>query len=115
MGGKRWGQGRFLMEFLVHIEFVGEERIPEEAVEDMVRRERARAAELAGKGHLIRMWRIPGRRANWGLWAASDATELHAILESLPYWPYMEIDVHTLALHPVDPAPPIGIGDLPET
>lgn len=90
-------------EFLVNIEFVGEERIPAETLEDLLRRERERAAELASEGHLVRMWRVPGRRANWGLWRAADATELHVFLESLPYWPYMDIAVHPLARHPVDP------------
>ncbi|MGH7069480.1 MAG: muconolactone Delta-isomerase [Acetobacteraceae bacterium] len=92
-----------LEEFLVNIQFVGVDRIPADAVEDLRRRERARARELADQGHLLRMWRTPGRRANWGLWAAENATQLHAILESLPYWPYMEIAVHPLARHVVDP------------
>lgn len=91
-----------LSEFLVHIEFVGEERIPVDEIDPLIMRERARAAELAREGHLKRMWRVPGRRANWGLWAAEDASQLHEILESLPYWPYMEIEVHPLAKHPVD-------------
>jgi muconolactone D-isomerase len=84
-------------EFLVNIEFVGEERILPDEVEELLRRERERASELALQGHLVRMWRVPGRRANWGLWRASDPTELHKILESLPYWPYMNIVVHPLA------------------
>lgn len=90
-------------EFLVNIQFVGVERIPPDARDDLLRRERARARELAEQGHLVRMWRVPGRRANWGLWAAENATQLHAILESLPYWPYMQITVHPLARHVVDP------------
>ena len=92
-----------LEEFLVNSQFVGVENIPTEERADLLLRERARARELTEQGHLLRMWRIPGRRANWGLWAAQNATELHAILESLPYWPYMQIDVHPMARHPVDP------------
>lgn len=92
-----------LQEFLVHITFVGEHRIPAKSVDDLMNRERARAAELAAQGHLVRMWRVPGRRANWGLWRAKDPSELHQMLESLPYWRYMRINVHSLAEHPVDP------------
>ena len=65
--------------------------------------ERARASELAGEGRIRRMWRIPGRRANWGLWEAPDATALHEALGSLPLFPWLSIDVHPLAAHPSDP------------
>jgi muconolactone D-isomerase len=53
---------------------------------------------------LVRLWRIPGRTANWGLWRAADATELHDALTSLPLWPHMHIEVVPLAKHPNDPA-----------
>lgn len=65
--------------------------------------EARRAAELAEAGTLVRLWRIPGRTANWGLWRAADATELHAALMSLPFAPYSTFDVRTLARHPNDP------------
>ena len=41
-----------------------------------------------------------------GLWRAKDATEMHAILSSLPIWPYMDVTVQAMAVHPVDPSPP---------
>jgi muconolactone D-isomerase len=50
----------------------------------------------------VRLWRIPGRTANWGLWRANDATELHDALISLPCGP-MDIEVMPLARHPNDP------------
>ena len=50
-----------------------------------------------------RLWRVPGRWANWGLWEAPDATALHEALNSLPLWPWMSIRVHPLARHPNDP------------
>jgi muconolactone D-isomerase len=46
--------------------------------------EHDRAVALAGEGRLRRLWRIPGQRANWGLWEASDATALHTAISSLP-------------------------------
>jgi muconolactone D-isomerase len=42
----------------------------------------------------------------WTLWQARDGNELHAIVSALPLWPYMELTVHPLAAHPIDPAPP---------
>jgi muconolactone D-isomerase len=45
------------------------------------------------------MWRVPGRRANVGLWEAADASELHELLSSLPVFPWMNIQVRPLAEH----------------
>jgi len=96
------------MEFLVRIEV----RYPVDGDRDELARlaaaERMRAAELAGEGHLRRLWRVPGERANWGIWEAADATELHAALSSLPFFPYMAIRVRPLAQHPNDPERPGG-------
>jgi muconolactone D-isomerase len=91
------------MEFLVHME-VGQ--IAGNAAEQMalLDREAQRARELAAAGILHRLWRVPGRRANWGVWVAKDADELHAALSSLPLYPYLTISVHPLARHPNAPA-----------
>jgi muconolactone D-isomerase len=94
------------MEFLVNIKFVWPDSIGEEKRKELREREVKMAGELAKKGHLVRMWRVVGRRENWGLWRAKDATEMHAILSSLPIWPYMDVSVHAMAVHPVDPSPP---------
>ena len=96
------------MEFLVHIEV----RWPVDGSPDEFARlntaERARSAELAADGRVRRLWRVPGRRANWGIWEATDATELHTALTSLPFHPWMEIEVIPLAAHPNDPERPGG-------
>ena len=96
------------MEFLVHIEV----RWPVDGSPDQFAglntAERARSAELAADGRVRRLWRVPGRRANWGIWEAADATELHAALTSLPLHPWMEIEVIPLAAHPNDPERPGG-------
>ena len=65
--------------------------------------ELARAKELHAQGIFVRMWRVVGHPANWGLWHAKDATELHQALTSLPIWPYMKVSVIAMARHPVDP------------
>lgn len=92
------------MEFLVNIRFLDwTSRLTEQEHGELVVEERKRAAELAAGGTLVRMWRVPGRRENWGLWRAADPTELHEVLSGLPFWPFMDLDVHPLAAHPVDP------------
>ncbi|MCP2353561.1 muconolactone D-isomerase [Nonomuraea thailandensis] len=71
--------------------------------EEMFAAELARGQELARAGQLRRLWRIPGRWANWSLYEVADATELHNALTSLPLWPWMTVQVHALADHPNDP------------
>lgn len=92
------------MEFLVHIDVDLPANLPDSEAARLYEAEGTRAAELARLGVLVRLWRIPGRRSNVGLWSADDATALHAALSSLPLWPYMDIAVDALARHPNDPA-----------
>src|SRR5579863_924248 len=88
------------MEFLVQME-VGPIDEPQEVI--LRRREAERARELATAGVLRRLWRIPGQRANWGIWNAQDAEALHQAIRSLPLFPYMTIHIHELEHHPNDP------------
>ena len=90
------------MEFLVQME-IGPIGAGPEAEESLRKLEAARSVELAAAGALIRLWRVPGERANWGIWRAQDASELRTALSSLPLYPYMRIKVHPLAAHPNDP------------
>ncbi|MCL8251268.1 muconolactone Delta-isomerase family protein [Aeromicrobium fastidiosum] len=91
-------------EFLVHIEIVwppGRDDAQER--EEIFAAELLQGQRLAGAGHLRRLWRIPGRWANWSLYDVPDATVLHEALTSLPLHPWMDIQVHPLAEHPNDP------------
>ena len=91
------------MEYLVNIDVALPHGMPGEERQELYAAEAVQAASLAAAGRLVRLWRIPGRTANWGLWRADDATELHDALTSLPLWPYMHIEVVPLAKHPNDP------------
>jgi len=78
-------------------------------VADAAARESVRAAELARQGRLIRLWTLPGEpdaRPALGLWRASGAPEMQAILESLPQYPYLATRTTKLTPHPSDPAAP---------
>jgi muconolactone delta-isomerase len=92
------------MEFLVHMEVTGIETGFEEETA-LREREAIRARELANAGTLRRLWRVPGRRENWGVWSAANADRLHEALVSLPLYRYLKIDVLPLATHPNDPHP----------
>lgn len=90
------------MEFLVSIKITPPEGEGENTAK-LYAAEGIRAKELADQGIIRRLWRVPGQRANWGLWEAEDATALHQAISSLPLFPYMEVAVHPLAKHPSDP------------
>lgn len=91
------------MEYLVNIQINWPAGESEHTREDVYRRELVRGQELAREGKLVRLWRVPGRWANWSLYDVKDSTELHGALASLPLYPWMDIQVHPLAEHPNDP------------
>jgi muconolactone D-isomerase len=94
------------MEFLVEIrvslplDVSGAER------EELLARERDRGRELRSAGTIVRIWRVPGRWANVGIWQAADATELHDAISSLPLFPWMTVDVAPLATHYLEQTEP---------
>ena len=65
---------------------------------------KARAYEQAGQGHLLRLWALPGEGRSLGLWRARDASEMQAILKSLPLDAWMTVQTTPLSRHPSDPA-----------
>jgi muconolactone delta-isomerase len=76
-------------------------------VDDTLSREAQRAKELAGQGHLVRLWALPeqaGSRRTLGLWRARDVAEMDAVLESLPLYGWMSVETAPLTEHPNDPA-----------
>lgn len=90
-------------EFLVHIEVRWPPGGDPRERERLVDAERTRAQELTDAGTIRRLWRIPGRWANWGIWSTESVGHLHDAIESLPLRPYLEVIVHPLAPHPSDP------------
>ena len=91
------------MEFLVRMVLSFDHSMPPDERDRYRVAEARRARELADEGKLKRLWRVPGRRANWGIWSADDATDLHTALSSLPLWPWLDIEVLPLADHENDP------------
>lgn len=95
-----------MMEWLVHIRITLPPDMDPSVVADLYRREGERVKELTKDGYCQRLWRVTGETANWGVWTADNATDLHAALESLPLWRYFRdnISVIPLALNVNDPA-----------
>ena len=95
----REGGPEFLTIFTVSVP----EGTPGRAVQDTEEREAARAKELAGQGHLLRLWVLPGQGRTLGLWRARDAGQMQAIVKSLPLDSWMTTQITPLAPHPSDP------------
>lgn len=87
------------MEFLVEIQVNFPPEMRSEELADVVAREAARGRELQANGTLARIWRIPGRRANIGIWQADSADVLHKAISSLPAFPWIDARVTPLATH----------------
>ena len=90
-------------EFLTTFTITIPDGTPDRAVGDAEAGEARRTRELAGQGHLERLWALgPGR--NLGLWRARDPAEMQAILKSLPLDAWMDVETTPLTEHPSDPA-----------
>jgi muconolactone D-isomerase len=90
------------MEFLVRIEVTLPGDMPEASRAELVTAELARGQELRERGAIKRIWRLPGGLRNVGLWEAADATELHDLIASLPFYPWLHSEVWPLAVHPLE-------------
>ncbi len=79
-------------------------RVPHDVDPDRFERlkaeEKARAQELQRAGAWRHLWRIAGQYSNISVFDVPDHDALHAILSSLPLFPFMEIVVTPLARHP---------------
>ena len=69
-------------------------------LDELGKREHARAAELQRQGKWLHLWRVVGQRANISVFSVETALELHEILEFLPLRPFMTVDVTALCRHP---------------
>ncbi len=98
------GAGAAGREFLTTFTVTIPEGTPAGAVEDTNAREADRVRELAGQGHLLRLWRLPGEGRALGLWRAEDAAGMQAIVTSLPLDAWMTVQTTPLTPHPSDPA-----------
>ena len=90
------------LEYLVEIMVNLPPDQPPERRAQLLAAELRRGKELKAAGSIERIWRVPGAIRNVGLWRATDATELHELIASLPLFPYMDVKVTSLARHPIE-------------
>lgn len=87
------------MEFLVEIRVDLPPQLAATERARLMEAEVRRGRELKAAGTIVRIWRIPGRTANVGIWEAADPTTLHDAIASLPMFPYLRADATALATH----------------
>lgn len=74
--------------------------IPVDEIEAIKAAEKKRATELQESGNWPHLWRIVGQYSNISILNVDSNDELHALLSSLPLFPFMTIQVTPLAKHP---------------
>jgi muconolactone D-isomerase len=67
---------------------------------DTIAREKAYSQELQRSGKWCELWRIVGQYSNISIFDVASADELHELLQGLPLFPYMDMEVMALTRHP---------------
>lgn len=67
---------------------------------DTLAREKAYCHDLQRSGEWVHLWRCVGQYANLSIFDVADNARLHEILNGLPLFPYMDIEVTPLTAHP---------------
>ena len=75
--------------------------VPLDRVKQLTAQEHKRAGELEHQGKWRHAWRVVGKWANVSIFDVDSPAELHDILNSLPLYPFMEVEV--TALCPMQP------------
>ena len=70
------------------------------AADELKRVERERAQQLMRDGKWRHLWRVVGHYSNTSIFDVAGHDELHAVLTSLPLFPFMTMKVTPLCRHP---------------
>ncbi len=74
--------------------------IDEEKINAIKVKEKAYAQNLQEQGKWRHLWRISGQYSNISVFDVESNEELHNLLQGLPLFPYMDIEVMPLNRHP---------------
>jgi muconolactone D-isomerase len=74
--------------------------MPADQATQLKTEEKVLAQRLQEEGKWRHLWRIAGQYANISIFDVQSVDELHALLMSLPLFPYMQIEVMPLCRHP---------------
>ncbi len=88
------------MLFLVRMDVNIPRDLPVEEANEIKAREKAYSQDLQRDGRWKSIWRVVGEYANYSIFDVASNDELHQLLQGLPLFPFMKIDVTPLATHP---------------
>jgi muconolactone D-isomerase len=71
-----------------------------EKLKELSAKEHERAKELQLQRKWVHLWRLAGKYANISIFDVDSPAELHEILNSLPLYPFMEVEIAALCDHP---------------
>ncbi|OOS02269.1 muconolactone delta-isomerase [Moraxella cuniculi DSM 21768] len=74
--------------------------MPKETADAIKATEKAYSQELQRQGKWRHLWRISGQYANISIFDVDNHEELHTILQGLPLYPYMSLEITPLNRHP---------------
>lgn len=74
--------------------------MPAEQANEIKAVEKAYSQELQQQGKWRHIWRITGQYSNISIFDVESNEELHNLLQGLPLYPYMNIEVMPLSRHP---------------
>lgn len=74
--------------------------IPAEQINEIKVLEKAYSQNLQRQGKWRHIWRISGQYSNISIFDVDSNEELHNILQGLPLYPFMNIEVMALNRHP---------------
>ena len=74
--------------------------MPSEAAERIKTDEKAYFQSLQQSGKWRHIWRVAGQYSNISIFDVDSNEEVHTILQGLPLYPYMDIEVMALNRHP---------------
>ncbi|QIO09040.1 muconolactone Delta-isomerase [Acinetobacter lanii] len=74
--------------------------LPVDQVDQIKATEKSYSQDLQQQGKWRHIWRITGQYSNISIFDVESNEELHNILQGLPLYPYMTIEVVALNRHP---------------
>jgi muconolactone D-isomerase len=101
------------MLFMVHIKVDLPTDWTPEKISEVYVAETERGMQMMREKKVLRGWRIVGEMANYSIWQAETLEDLHANLQSLPLWRFMDVDVTPIIKHPTTEAYEKRFGALP--
>lgn len=88
------------MLYLVRMDVKIPHDLPADVAAEIKAREKAYSQQLQHEGRWPHIWRVVGEYANYSVFDVASNDELHELLQGLPLFPYMDIQVTPLAKHP---------------